>query len=176
MADGCREVTALISHYTQDWWQLDATHLEILTACTGTTGLERIRQIADLAIFEYVNAASDAFSEVVERGEQWPPSAQSSVDTLRTMLWKVEPNRRRAVIISDAFRWDLAQRARRMAAGQSRTVEVEPVLSTLPSITPFGMAALLPLDQLVPDEAKLTVSYETKTAHQRWRRTGALNT
>ena len=85
-----------------------------------------------------------------------------AVDTLRTMLWKVEPNRRRAVIISDAFRWDLAQRARRMAAGQSRTVEVEPVLSTLPSITPFGMAALLPLDQLVPDEAKLTVSYETK--------------
>ena len=77
MADGCREVTALISHYTQDWWQLDATHLEILTACTGTTGLERIRQIADLAIFEYVNAASDAFSEVVERGEQWPPSARS---------------------------------------------------------------------------------------------------
>ncbi|HZC06132.1 MAG TPA: PglZ domain-containing protein, partial [Ktedonobacterales bacterium] len=164
MADGCRDAATLIQSYTQDWWQLDAAHLEILAAATGTPGLERVRQIADLALFEYVNAASDAFSEIVERGARWPLSTLSSVDTVHAAMWKLEPHQRRAVIISDAFRWDLAQRTRMMAANHSRTVEVEPVLSTAPSITPFGMAALLPLERLPPEEATLSVNYETKSA------------
>lgn len=163
-AESCRDAATLIHSYTQDWWRLDATHLEILDACIGRVGLERVRHIADLAIFEYVNAASDAFSAAVEHGGQWPPVGQSSVSTLRPALWKVEMDRRRAVIISDAFRWDLAQRASAKAAGQSRTVTVEPVLSTIPSITPFGMTALLPLEQLAPGLANMTVSYEAKPA------------
>lgn len=161
-ADGCRDAATLIHYYTQEWWQMDATHLEILATCIGRAGLEHVRHIADLAIFEYVKAASDAFSDAVERGEHWPPAGQSSVDTLRSVLWQVEPDQRRAVIISDAFRWDLAQRARNATMGKSRTVAVEPVLSTIPSITPFGMTALLPLEQLPPDVADMTISYEAK--------------
>jgi PglZ domain-containing protein len=162
VADGCREVAQLVRHYTHDWWQVDLLHLETLAACTGVPGLEQVRQIADLALFEYANASSDAFSALVEQDGTWPPAGQSSVDSLRATLWRAKSDRKQAVIISDAFRWDLAQRASARAASQSRTVEVEPVLSTLPSITPFGMAALLPLDRLPPDEAALTVSYEAK--------------
>ncbi len=84
------------------------------------------------------------------------------MDTLHPALWTVEMDQRRAVIISDAFRWDLAQRARNASMSQSRTITLAPVLSTIPSITPFGMTALLPLEQLPPDAANVSISYEAK--------------
>ncbi len=118
--------------------------------------------MADLALFSYVVAASGAFSGFVEHAASWPPASQRAVADLRAALWSVEPGQRRGVIISDALRWDLGQRVRdrlEQAAGAGRTVTMASYLATLPSITPFGMTALLPLDQLPSVEATLSASY-----------------
>ncbi|MGH9895087.1 MAG: PglZ domain-containing protein, partial [bacterium] len=45
------------------------------------------------------------------------------------------------VLICDALRWDLAREVAGAVSG-----EIRPVLATLPTTTPFGMSALLPLD------------------------------
>ncbi len=161
LADG-PAVAELVRRYTEQWWRLDATHLELRARTTAVPGLERLRQIADLALFAYTSMAADAFTTAIEAGGVWQSAELSSVNQLHEPLWRLNPNQRRAVIISDAFRWDLAQQTREHLARQGRSVTVQAVLSTLPSITPFGMTALLPLEQLPKEERILTFSYDAK--------------
>src|SRR5206468_1000338 len=73
----------------------------------------------------------------------WPPSGTTSVENLRHTLWK-SGSARQAVIFIDACRWDLGQGVAALLSHGN--VTVTPVMSTLPSETPFGMTALLPLD------------------------------
>src|SRR3990172_8456867 len=49
----------------------------------------------------------------------------------------------RGIIVTDACRWDLAQDLAKLLEGDE--CSLAPVLTTLPSNTPCGMAALLPL-------------------------------
>ena len=60
---------------------------------------------------------------------------------LQHVLWNAKG--RRAVVIVDALRYDCALAIKDLLSGQ--TVEVEPMLAELPTITPVGMTALLPL-------------------------------
>lgn len=164
----CTGAAELVRQYTQRWWRLDAAHLDIRARCQAAPGLERVRVVADQALFAYVSAAGDAFSAEVEPQATWSLPGLVSVESLRSALWQLPGGhgqgrpRRRSVIISDALRWDLAEHVRERLEQQGRAVELEPVLATLPTITPFGMSALLPLDQLATDEAHITVSYAGK--------------
>lgn len=139
-AASCRSVAELVAGYSERWWRVDRLHLAVRAGCSETAGLERVRRVADLSYFEYVEVANDRFAELLDAEGAWPPSGVTPVTTLPEVLWKAGSGRR-GVVVTDALRLDLA---RDLAA--SLAAEVAPVISVLPSMTPFGMTALLPVD------------------------------
>ena len=138
-----QKIAELANHYVNEWWRIDWLHLRVRAQAT-TTGLATIAHIADAAHVVYAQAAADRLTAFVEDIPRWPPAGFASVDRVRGALWNIDAHRRQAIMIVDACRWDLAM-ALRDRLGLDCTVA--PVSSTLPSNTPFGMAALLPIPQ-----------------------------
>src|SRR5665647_654677 len=76
--------------------------------------------------------------------EDWRPSA-GGVPQGRPQ--GLHAGGRTGVIVCDAVRWDLGQKVLDRLSGPDHTVEA--VAAVLPSETPFGMSALLPLEGAV---------------------------
>ena len=68
-------------------------------------------------------------------------------------FWPSSAGGRRAVLVLDAFRFDLARELEQKlrSAGGHVSVELRPLRASLPSIPPLGMASLLPLDGMEAD-------------------------
>lgn len=130
----------MVAAYVARWWEIDRLHLRVRAASSRASGLDRVRRVADLTYFDYVEAANEQFSAQIEAGGSWPPDGLPSASDLATRIWS-SSSLRRAVIISDALRWDLA----RGLEATISSLELMPVFSTIPTTTPFGMTALLPL-------------------------------
>ena len=149
-AEVMQDARSMVDAFTNRWWQIDRLHLSIRAGSQRSLNMEGVRQVADLAYFDYVRRVNDQFSNLVENKPGWPPHGTSSVDQCRDVIWKLKSSRS-AVVMSDACRWDLAMT---LADSLDQTPIVKPVLSTLPSVTPFGMSALLPLG-----DEKVSVSF-----------------
>lgn len=130
----------LVRLHQTEGWRLDLLHLRILGACVRSHGPAVVRRLADAAYLEHVSAVAERFWEAVEREKSWPPAGLRDVSSLRVRLWE-RSRHRKAVIVIDGLRFDLACLVR---DGLEGAVQLEAVLATLPSNTPFGMAALLP--------------------------------
>lgn len=137
--EGIGSSAEIAAAFAARWWEADRRHLAVRAACGRIAGLEQVRRVADLTYFEYVSAVNDRFAELLEAEGSWPPPGAAAVSTLSAELW-TRRSGRRAVIVTDALRLDLA----RDLAG-ALGAELTPVFSTIPTITPFGMTALLPL-------------------------------
>jgi hypothetical protein len=134
---------ALIRAYCERWWRLDHLHVRLRAACRRATGMEQVRRLTDLAYFDAVSKINARFCELVEAQPVWPPDGSTDVASIRAELW--QPTGRTAVLIVDACRWDLAQSIKqRLGEGCTLT----PLIATLPTETPFGMTALLPLAEM----------------------------
>lgn len=132
----------LIKKYTTRWWQIDWLHLRIRAACAKQDGLEKVSRVVDLAYFDYVAQVNQRFTDLVEQKKVWPLEDTTEVESLRKSLWTVG-KRRHAVLVIDALRWDLGSNLKEKLGEEC---VLEPVLATIPTKTPFGMATLLPLD------------------------------
>lgn len=136
----CKETADLLRLHQEEAWRVDRLHLKIVAACVRSHGPAVVRRLAEEAYFEHVARAADRLWETLEEVAGWPPTGCRDVGTIRGGLW--DPARaRKAVIVTDGLRLDLA---RALQARLEGDVELEAVLSTLPTNTPFGMAALLP--------------------------------
>lgn len=136
---GLGRASDLIAAYANEWCEADRLHLQARAACSRVSGLEQLRRMADLAYFEYVDSVNDRFAGLIEDEQRWPPDESESATTLAGVLWE-QSSGRRAVLVCDALRWDLAREVADAISGDIRSV-----LATIPTTTPFGMSALLPL-------------------------------
>jgi len=122
-------------------------------------GLPAVARVADRAYASYAVALNDAFFQrVAGAGTVDIPGVPGVTERLETTLWKAKG--RRAVVIVDALRFDCALALRDQLRGHS--VEVEPVLAVLPTVTPVGMTALLPLG-----DGRVTVEIKGTSLHPR---------
>jgi hypothetical protein len=144
-APAMKTAKAMVEAYTKEWWQIDWLHLLVRDACSQNPDLEQVAEIVDNAYFDYAATANDRFTQLTEAEACWPPSGTTGIADVRSTVW-LGPSGRRAVIVSDALRWDLASQV----AAQLSGCEARPVVSTLPSITPYGMTAMLPLREGEP--------------------------
>jgi len=141
-AQSSKTCADLVKIYVSKWWQLDWLHLRIRAACSNQAGLEKVRQVADLAYFDYVSQSNQRFTDLVEQEKVWPLRDTTGVESLRKSLWPAGKGRR-AVLVIDALRWDLGSNLKERLG---EDCVLEPVLATIPTKTHFGMATLLPLD------------------------------
>jgi hypothetical protein len=81
-------------------------------------------------------------------------------------FWPAHGDGRRAILVLDAFRFDLARELEHKlgSAGGQVSVELRPLRASLPSITPLGMASLLPLEGIEVDVSDGTWSIRARGA------------
>jgi hypothetical protein len=120
-------------------------------------GLPAASQVADRAYAEYANALNDGFFLGLLESGQVEVSGVAPVTTaMAEQIWHVKGPR--AVVIVDALRYDCALAVREQLREQE--VAVEPLLAALPTVTPVGMTALLPIS-----DAAVTVEVKRNNVH-----------
>ena len=99
-------------------------------------------RVADRAYADYANPLNTRFFQaLLAAGSTTVPGLPDVTAHLEQRVWNATG--RRAVVIVDALRYDCA-----FAIGEGlreQDVVVEPVVAVLPTVTPIGMTALLPL-------------------------------
>jgi hypothetical protein len=121
--------------------EIDGVHLEIRYTAEEA-GLPSVAKVADRAYASYTNTLNEAFFKQVAIVKSLDGLGVPDVTQhIEKSIWK--GHGRRAVIIVDALRYDIAVMIGERLRGQS--VDVTPLLTMLPTITPIGMTAILPL-------------------------------
>ena len=104
--------------------------------------LPSVIRVADRAYAEYANALNTRFFKaLLAAGSASVPGVPDVSEHLDQCVWHATG--RRAVVIVDALRYDCAVAIKEGLREQD--VVVEPVVAMLPTVTPIGMTALLPL-------------------------------
>ncbi len=137
-AEAARAHVELFVRHAQE---IDGTHLALRYAAEEA-GLPAIAKVADRAYASYTNVLNEAFFQQLTATRSLDGLGIPGVtEHLEKSVWK--GHGRRAVIIVDALRYDCAFAIGQHLRGQS--VEVTPTLAMLPTVTPVGMTAMLPL-------------------------------
>ena len=171
--------------YATDWWRMDAAYrrfCEALERCARDADpdlSDALGPLADWAEGQYVHGF------VVPANECWVATAEADwerdgfvqdVPRQRRFYDEVVENelagaKRVVVIVSDALRYEVARElAESLERGQRVECRVDAVQGTFPSMTRFGMAALLPHRTMTVDAgggAVLVDGLSTATTEQR---------
>ena len=132
---------ALVELFVKHASEIDGAHLAIRYAAEEA-GLGAIARVADRAYASYTNTLNEAFFKHVAAARNLDGlGIPGATEHLEASVWK--GHGRRAVVIVDALRYDCAVAIGRYLHGQN--IEVTPILAMLPTITPVGMTAMLPL-------------------------------
>jgi uncharacterized protein (TIGR02687 family) len=148
MADG-------IHKYQNTWYLLDQYYRKFIyhvRASNQNTLLGKlIERIENLYSNNYLLKVNDHWQHFVDDSQGWlaaPICKQSDFYNLYVVDY-IANKLKVAVIVSDALRYEIGQElVGVIEKEEGYTAEIEPMLSTLPSYTQLGMAALLPHQQL----------------------------
>lgn len=137
-------VDALLSWYVDRAWQVDRAHRRMEAALTEVpTYGDLTRPVAAVrtAYETWLEEVLERFTGAVEReGLESALERQSSVH--KTRLAKADGVI--AYLLVDALRYELGRELADALRGTGAEVEVAPALATPPTITPVGMASLMP--------------------------------
>lgn len=149
-------VAYLARFYTKNASIIDFAHFEIRREA-DELGLPDVTQVADRSYARYANLLNSRFFE------RFSQQATADIEgiplvthRLEEELWK--SSGRRAVIIVDGLRYDFGFAIQEAMKGHD--VKVEALRAELPTITPIGMTALLPLG-----DANLSLEVKSNYPH-----------
>lgn len=143
-ADGVRK-------YTHSWYQLDQHYRKFIDAVRGSGQASLLSSLAEDVENRYLNVylhnLGISWQKQVDAADAWeadgtPPQRQFFSRFVNPFL---ERNNKVCVIISDAFRYEIAEEFQQQINGEDRfAADLTPMLGSVPSYTQLGMAALLP--------------------------------
>ena len=138
---GAADAAGLVGVYVGNAARIDRRHLHIRRQAEEL-GLPSVAAIADRCYAGYTNALNGRFfKEYVKQDVAEIAGIARVTEKLEQTIWGAEG--RRAVVIVDALRFDCALAIRDELRGHD--VVVEPMRAELPTVTPVGMTALMPL-------------------------------
>src|SRR5260221_4052718 len=142
--------------YVAEAQRIDGEHISVARGAMNQ-GLPTVTRVPNRAYPTYsIQLNEKFFSFYADQGLFDIPGFESVTDHLQRELWS--RSGRRAVVIVDALRLDAAYAVRNELKGHA--VEIHAVLATLPTVTPVGMTALLPLNG-----ARITFEFENNQLH-----------
>ena len=104
--------------------------------------LPSIGKVADRHYAAYANLLNQRFFDLYsQQGSTEIEGIKFVTDRLQQQIWQA--HERRAIVIVDALRFDCAIEIKELL---DLEVQVEPLRAALPTITPVGMTAMLPLN------------------------------
>ena len=140
-AEQADTVAALVRVFVDQAATVDATHIDVRRHAE-LQNQPAVTAVADGAYATYTNTLNSRFFErYVGSGNSDIPKLPYVTEHLEARLWSTQG--RRAVLIVDALRYDCAHLVRQ--ALPNLDVQLEPLRAALPTVTPVGMTALLPL-------------------------------
>lgn len=141
--------------YTNTWYQIDQLYRIYLYLSRQSNENTFFRRLNELVGKHYCNnflkPINNNWQQVIDREEKWiqfgqPTQSHFYQDQVATII---QQNAKVAVIISDAFRYEIGEEfSKRMEQEGRFTTELSSMLGCLPSYTQLGMAALLPHNTL----------------------------
>jgi uncharacterized protein (TIGR02687 family) len=144
-----------IQNYTQSWHRLDQRYRNYifhLRKAQKPGLLAPISQaVEDHYTTNFLLKVNNNWQQIVDTAPRWEasPIPLQSQFFHRYVSPLLEQGKRVAVIVSDAFRYEIAaQFLHRLHRSGSHEGRIEPMLGMLPSFTQLGMAALLPHKEL----------------------------
>ncbi|MCL2315864.1 MAG: BREX-1 system phosphatase PglZ type A [Actinomycetia bacterium] len=145
-----------VRRYADEWYAVDQAY-RTFTWHAGqaepTPSLEELKRTVEaFYATQYLKPLGDEWSRQVDALAAWPPpgvAAQTSFFADRVQRPFLDKGTRVAVIVSDALRYEVAEELGRRLRQEDRfEAALTPMVSTLPSYTQLGMAALLPHESL----------------------------
>jgi hypothetical protein len=148
--------SALVRVYVESAERVDLQHIAVRRRAEEE-GFPTIIRVADRAYASYANMLNEAFfQQAASKGTLEVPGVPAVTAHLAQTVWKAKG--RRAVVVVDALRYDCALSLKALLRGQA--VDVEPMMAMLPTVTPVGMTALLPLG-----DAAVTIEIKGNAIH-----------
>ena len=141
LAEKADTVEALVDVFVKQAPVVDAAHVN-LRRDAEQQSQPAVAKVADRAYATYTNTLNARFFErYVNDATGIIPNLPYVTDHLEKHLW--ETKGKRAVLIIDALRYDCAH----LISGvlQNFDVVLEPMRAAIPTVTPVGMTALMPL-------------------------------
>lgn len=140
-----------VQRYSRSWFQLDQLYRKFTyhVRMSGQASLmgELSEQVENLYSNNYLLKLGDGFQVHVDAALRWEayPVVQQKAFFEHWVRPYLRKDKRICVIISDAMRYEIGDELLGLIRQEDRySAELEPALSTLPSYTQLGMAALLP--------------------------------
>ncbi len=139
-----RTAPSIVQAYVDRWWQVDQAYRRYRAGFEAQPGLDEVAETVRRLHRRYLEETNKAFADALESSQSLSATGLPE----QRSFWPSGDDRRRAVLVLDAFRFDLAREleAKLRGAGGQTSVDLRPLRAPLPSITPLGMASLLPLD------------------------------
>ncbi|MBN1656970.1 MAG: PglZ domain-containing protein, partial [Anaerolineae bacterium] len=139
----------MLQRYARDGWRVDAAYRAFRLALSmASGGLDPVRDRCARSYADALRAANERFSELLQSELAWPPAgALPAQDRFwAEAVGSSQKGKPFAVLFVDALRYELSEELLAQLeadrAGDSRALEAR--LATIPTVTPLGMAALLP--------------------------------
>lgn len=149
LPEPARSQTALIDFYTTSLREIDRLQREFEQAerdlLIKQDGVDEVVPHARAAYRKLVDKVQGLFVRHLEQSG-WPPAGRlANADVFDKLIAPKlqESGRRVAVLLIDALRYELGVELQKQLADAAQ-VEVQAAFAQLPSITPVGMASLLP--------------------------------
>ena len=173
-----------IQRYSRSWFQLDQLYRKFTyhVRMSGQASLmgELSEQVENLYSNNYLLKLGDGFQVHVDAAPRWEgyPVVQQKAFFEHWVRPYLRKDKRICVIISDAMRYEIGDELLGLIRQEDRySAELEPALSTLPSYTQLGMAALLPNKSLaIADNDTGTVLVDGQSSQGTVNRTKILQT
>lgn len=134
-----RTAAWLVNRYADQWHRIDLAHWRLLAAAHEAEDTELLARLGDRFYTRYLDAAGRAFYDAFKGSVAWPPADCHAVTGLHKKLYRPSKDRR-AILVVDALRYDLAAALRE----RLREGTLEPYIAAVPTETFVGMTALLP--------------------------------
>lgn len=148
-----------VTKYTQNWHKLDLLYRKFTyySIKSGeTTLLESLKSLIENNYSNnYLLQVNNNWQQYIDSSDKWLISSIPAQQTFFNNWVKpfLDKKKKICVIISDAMRYEIGHELKNKISTQDRyNAKLETALSTLPSYTQLGMAALLPHKKLQLDQ------------------------
>ena len=161
-----------LSKYTNHWYQIDQLYRKYIYHAKQSKQVTLLKALSDKVENQYTNnyllTVNNDWQKYVDTCENW---GRTDIEFQRHFYKRrvfsfLRDKKKVFVIISDALRYEIGHELHSRIRQEDRfDAEIFPMLSTLPSFTQLGMAALLPNKEIAfSDNNSTTVMVDGKSS------------
>ena len=140
--------TDALRAYAQGWFCIDQDYRRLREALDASPhSHDRLRDRCARSYRDILHRMNDRFCTLLEAEGRWPSEALPAQDAFWAQaIGKLKKGRRVAVMFVDALRYELGQELWQALEGENAgdQRQLTARLAAIPTVTPIGMAALLP--------------------------------